>query len=292
MRMQGNRETATAWLFILASLVGFVVFYAVPAVRNIAISFTQWNMLSPAKPIGFKNYATLLDDPIFWHAFKITIFYVLYNIPLQTVIALFLAVMMDRFAGSILIRGLLILPYLLPPVVVGLIWLWMLNPLLGIVNGVIKSLGIPAQPFLGSVGQALPTIAGMNIWEYMGFNGILFYAGLQTIPTSLYEAAQLDGAGEWRMFWRITLPLLRPVTAFVVITSVIGSFQVFDTIAVTTVGGPVNATRVIVWYIFEQAFRQFKMGYGAALATVLFVVLGIVALVQFRLFRTGSSDLA
>lgn len=290
--MRRNQETATAWLFILASLIGFIVFYALPAVRNVVISFTQWNMLSAAKPIGLRNYGDLVRDPIFWNAFKITAFYVLYNIPLQTVVALFLAVMMDRFAKSIAIRGVLILPYLLPPVVVGLIWLWMLNPLLGIVNGALHAIGIPPQPFLGSVGQALPTIAGMNIWEYMGFTSILFYAGLQTIPTSLYEAAQLDGAGEWKMFFRVTLPLLRPVTAFVVITSVIGSFQVFDTIAVTTTGGPVNATRVMVWYIFEQAFHQFNMGYGAAMATVLFVVLGIVALVQFRLFRTGASDLA
>jgi len=292
MRVRGRAEALTAWVFISASLLGFAVFYAIPAIRNIAISFTQWNMLSPAKPVGLKNYALLLGDGVFWHAFKITFFYVLYNIPLQTVVALFLAVMMDRFAGSIVIRGVLILPYLLPPVVVGLIWLWMLNPILGIVDAFLKAVGLPAQPFLGSTAQALPTIAGMNIWEYMGFTGILFYAGLQTIPTSLYEAAQLDGAGEWKMFWRVTLPLLRPVTAFVVITSVIGSFQVFDTIAVTTTGGPVNSTRVLVWYIYEQAFQQFKMGYGAAMATFLFVLLGIVALVQFRLFRTGSSELA
>jgi len=250
MKLQGKSDTVTAWVFILATLLGFVVFYAIPAVRNVLISFTQWNMLSPAKPAGVKNYSELIHDAVFWHAFKITVYYVLYNIPLQTVLALFLAVMMDRFAGSIAIRGILILPYLLPPVVVGLIWLWMLNPLLGIVDGALKAIHIPQQPFLGSVGQALPTIAGMNIWEYMGFNGILFYAGLQSIPKSLYEAAELDGASEWGMFWRITLPLLRPVTAFVVITSVIGSFQIFDTIAVTTTGGPVNATRVLVWYIY------------------------------------------
>lgn len=292
MRVNARVDTLWAWLFILASLVGFIGFYAVPAIRNIVISFTQWNMLSPAKPIGVKNYVTMVKDPVFWHALLITVYYVLYNIPLQTVIALFLAVMMDRFARSIVVRGVLILPYLLPPVVVGLIWLWMLNPLLGIVNGFLKDFGVSPQPFLGSAVQALPTIAGMNIWEYMGFNGILFYAGLQTIPTSLYEAAEIDGTGEWKMFWHITLPLLRPVTAFVVITSVIGSFQVFDTVAVTTQGGPVNATRVLVWYVYERAFREFEMGYGATLATFLFVLLGIIALIQFRLFRTGESEVA
>jgi multiple sugar transport system permease protein len=292
MSRRSQSEAATAWLFIFGSLIGFALFYIIPAVRNVLISFTNWNMLSPAKPAGISNYAKMFGDSVFWNAFKITFLYVLYNIPLQTVLAIFLAVMMDRFAGSIVIRGVLILPYLLPPVVVGLIWLWMLNPILGIVDIVLKGVGLPSQPFLGSAQQALPTIAGINIWEYMGFNAILFYAGLQTIPRSLYEAAGLDGATEWTMFRRITLPLLRPVTAFVVITTVIGSFQIFDTIAVTTTGGPINATRVLVWYIYEQAFQQFKMGYGAAMATFLFVVLGIIALIQFRMFRTSDSDLA
>lgn len=292
MKQRVRSEAATAWLFILGSLVGFALFYIIPAVRNVIISFSHWNMLSAPRPAGVGNYRTMIADGVFWHAFKITFYYVLYNIPLQTVVAVFLAVMMDRFARSIGIRGILILPYLLPPVVVGLIWLWMLNPILGIIDILLKAAGLPAQPFLGSALQALPTIAGINIWEYMGFNAILFFAGLQTIPKSLYEAAGLDGASEWMMFWRITLPLLRPVTAFVVITSVIGSFQIFDTIAVTTTGGPINATRVLVWYIYEQAFQQFKMGYGAAMATFLFVVLGLIALIQFRLFRTGDSDLA
>jgi multiple sugar transport system permease protein len=284
-------ESTTAWLFIVPSLVGFLGFFAVPAIRNVFISFTDWNMLSPAKSVGFGNYKTLVHDRLFWHALLITVYYVLYNIPAQTIIALFLATMMDRFARSLFIRGILILPYLLPPVVVGLIWLWILNPTIGAVDAALSALGIRAQPFLGSSAQALPTIAGMNTWEFMGFNGLLFFAGLQTIPKTLYEAASLDGANEWRMFRRISLPLLRPVTAFVIITSVIGSFQVFDVIAVTTKGGPVNATRVVVWYIFEQAFQQFKMGYGAAIATVLFVLLGIIGVIQFRLFRTGSSDL-
>ncbi|HUX50466.1 MAG TPA: sugar ABC transporter permease [Spirochaetia bacterium] len=292
MRRRVGSDGLTAWFFILASLVGFAFFYVIPAVRNVIISFTHWNMLSPARPAGLANYAQMFGDSVFWNALKITFFYVIYNIPLQTVLAIFLAVMMDRFAGSVVIRGVLILPYLLPPVVVGLIWLWMLNPILGIVDVTLKSIGLPSMPFLGSVSQALPTIAGINIWEYMGFNALLFFAGLQGIPKSLYEAAGLDGASEWTMLWRITLPLLRPVTAFVVITTVIGSFQIFDTIAVTTTGGPVNATRVLVWYIYEQAFQQFKMGYGASMATFLFVLLGIIALIQFRVFRTGDSDLA
>lgn len=286
-----NADALTGWLFILVSVVGFAGFYALPLARNIAISFTQWNMLSPARPVGLGNYARLLRDPLFWNSLKTTVLYVVMNIPLQTVFALFLGVMMSRMTRSLAVRGILILPYLMPPVVVGLTWLLMLNPVIGIVDLAIRSVGLPRQPFLGSAVQALPSIAGINNWEYTGFNAILFYAGLQTVPESLYEASALDGATEWTMFWRISLPLLRPVTAFVIITSIIGSFQVFDTIAVTTMGGPVNATRVFVWYIYEQAFRQFSMGYGAAIATVLFVVLAAISLVQFRLFRAGSSEL-
>lgn len=285
-------EVLTAFGFIFFSVFGYALFVAIPAVRNVVISFTNWNLLSPPKGVGFRNYRVLFHDPVFWHGLKITVLYVIYQIPIQTVLALFLAVMMSRFAKSIVIRGTVILPYLLPPIVGGLMGLWMLNPLIGIVNVILGYFGIGAQPFLGSVHQALASIAGINIWQFAGFNALLFFAGLQTIPSTLYEAAGLDGASEWQMFWRITLPLLRPVTAFVVITSVIGSFQVFATIAATTQGGPVNATRVLTWYMYEQAFEQNSMGYGAAISTMLTVLLVAVSLVQFLMFRTGKSELA
>jgi len=284
-------EALTAYAFIFTSVFGFAVFVAIPAVRNVAISFTDWNLLSPPKAIGFRNYTMLFHDPVFWHGVKITVLYVLYQIPIQTLIAIFLGVMMARFAKSILLRGVVILPYLLPPVVGGLMGLWMLNPLIGIVNAAIVAVGIPRQPFLGSVHQALASVAGINIWQFAGFNALLFFAGIQTIPSSLYEAAGLDGASEWQMFWRVTVPLLRPVTAFVLITSVIGSFQVFATIAATTHGGPVNATRVLTWYMYEQAFQQNSMGYGAAISTALTVLLVAISLVQFMAFRTGKSEL-
>jgi multiple sugar transport system permease protein len=287
-----NEETILAYVFILPSLIGFVVFYAVPAVRGLLISFTDWDLLTPAKQVGLANYQKLLQDPEFWNSFRVTSYYVLLNIPLQTALATGLAVMMDRLTKSIIVRGIFVLPWLLPPVVVALVWLWMLDPVLGVTNYVLNFFDIPRQSFLGSPGQAMPSIALINIWQYTGYTALLIFAGLQTIPKELYEAGSLDGASERRMFWSITLPLLRPVLVFVLVTTVIGSFQIFDTIAVTTKGGPVNATKVVNWYIYEYAFSRFQMGYATAAAVVLFLVLVVVTILQMRFLRSGSTDLA
>ncbi|MBK7894837.1 MAG: sugar ABC transporter permease [Anaerolineaceae bacterium] len=287
-----NQETFLAWLFLLPSLIGFITFYAVPGVRGLYISFTDWDMLSDPKFIGVDNYVDMFQDKQFWRSLQVTFYYVILNIPLQTVLAIGLAVMMDRVTKSNIIRGLFIMPWLLPPVIVALIWLWMLDPTLGFINNLFQFLGFGRQPFLGSPDQAMPSIALINIWQYTGYTALLFFAGLQTIPKSLYEAAAIDGASERRIFWSITLPLLRPVLVFVLVTTIIGSFQIFDTIAVTTGGGPIDATRVITWYIFEFAFQRFQMGYATAVSVVLFLILIVATILQMRILRADESDLA
>ncbi len=289
-RRLGN-EGLTAFLFVLPSLIGFATFFAVPAIRGLWISFTNWDLLRPAQFIGLGNYVRLLQDGEFWNALTVTVYYVLLNIPLQTVLAMVIAVMMHRLTDSVVIKGMLILPWLMPPVVVGLIWLWILDPNLGILNVALKSLGLPAVAFLGLPQWAMPAIAMINIWQYVGYTALLIFAGLQSIPPSVYEAASIDGASESQMFWRVTVPLLRPVLVFVLVTSVIGSFQIFDTIAITTKGGPVNATKVLNWYIYEQAFSRFNMGYATTISIVLFLILIVVSLIQMRLLRAGESDL-
>jgi multiple sugar transport system permease protein len=285
-------EARVAYLFILPSLIGFIAFYAVPAVRGLAISVTNWDLLTAPKFVGLANYQKLLTDPEFWSALGRTIIYVLLNIPLQTTLAVCLAVMMDRVTKSTILRGIFIMPWLLPPVVVALIWLWMLDPLLGFVNQVLMAIGISAQPFLGSPDQAMASVALINIWQYVGYTALLFFAGLQTIPKEVYEAGSIDGASERRMFFSLTIPLLRPVLVFVLVTSIIGSFQVFDTIAVTTKGGPVNATKVITYYIYDFAFGRFQMGYATTVAVALFVILIFVTVIQMRVLNANSSDLA
>jgi multiple sugar transport system permease protein len=291
-RRRLSRETGAALVFIAPALLGFVTFFLWPTIRGFYLSLTDWNLLSEPNFVGLQNYQDLVRDPLFWNAMKVTSEYVLINIGLQTFLALGLAVLMQRLTRSLLIRGIVILPYMVSNVVIALVWLWLLDLKLGIGNQVIDWMGFDRIPFFGSTTWAIPTIAGINIWRHLGYTALLIFAGLQTIPKDVYEAAAIDGASEWRMFWRITLPLLRPVLALVLVLTVIGSFQIFDTIAVTTQGGPVNATRVIYYYIFERAFDRFDFGYASALSVVLFLLLGGITFVQLKFLRAGESDLA
>ncbi len=286
-----RKETLTGLLFVAPALVGFLVFYLLPTLRAIQISLTDWNLMRAPKFIGLANYAKLLGDENFWHSAWVTFAYVLYNIPVQTVLGLLLAVLSDRLARAVSLRAVIIAPYLISNVVAALVWLMMLDPILGLVNGFLEIVGIGRQGFLASPDQAMVSVAAISTWRHTGLTALLFYAGLQAIPRHLYEAARLEGAGEWTMFRRITLPLLRPVLAFVLVTSLIGSFQVFDVIAVATAGGPSNSTRVILWYIYENAFKFNKMGYASAISVVLFVTLILVTLLQMRLLKADQSDL-
>ena len=293
-RARFDREALTAYLFIAPALLGFLAFYVLPAGRAIAVSFTDWNLLSPAKWVGAANYRQLWHDPLFWNAVRVTIGYALLNIPAQTIIGLFLATMLSRFARAYAWRGLLIVPYLLSNVIAAMVWLWIFDPQLGFANQFLGWLHLGELSFFGSDTQALQSVAAVNIWRHMGLTALLFYAGMQSIPASTYEAARIDGASEWAMFRRITLPLLRPVTAFVVITTLVGSFQIFDTILVATKppGGPIDSTRALVVYINAKAFNNLEMGYASSMAVVLFAFLIVLSLVQLKAFRGGESDLA
>lgn len=285
-------ETLTAWALVLPALVGFLLFHAWPTLRVIEISFTDWNLLREPGFVGLANYEQMLADDKFWNGMKLSACYVLLNIPLQTALGLFLAVAMDRLTRSLFVKSVVLLPYLLSNVLVAMVWLWMLDPMLGLVNHLIAGLGLERQPFFGGVDQALYTVAAVNIWRHMGLVAMLFLAGLQNIPRHLYEAAALEGANEWQIFWRITLPLLRPVMVFVLVTSVTGSFQIFDTIAVTTNGGPLDSTRVIVHYIVQNAFAFYKMGYASAMSLTLCAVMILYTVVQMRILRASENDLA
>ncbi|MGO1591062.1 MAG: carbohydrate ABC transporter permease [Ancrocorticia sp.] len=236
------------------------------------------------------NYERLINDPLFWNAMKVTLYYVLLNIGFQTIIAIFLAVLMQRLTNSTFLRGVALMPYFIANVVVALVWYFMMDYQTGIVNVAFDWIGLDKIAFFGESAWAIPTVAFINVWRHMGYTALLVFAGLQTINQSVYEAADIDGAGEGRKFFNITLPLLRPVLAMVMVVTVIGSFQIFDTVSVTTQGGPINATRVINYYIWDLAFGQLDFGYASALAIVLFVILMIVSLVQMKLMRADESD--
>lgn len=284
-------DTALAWAFVAPALVGFVTFLFWPTVRGIYLSFTNYNLLTPAKWVGLNNYKRMVQDPIFWNAMKVTLEYVVINITVQTVVALLIAVLMDRLTKSTLVRGIVLTPYLVSNVVVAMVFLWILDSQLGIANQFISWLGLDRIGFFTEEKWVIPTIALVNVWRHMGYTALLIFAGLQTVPQSAYEAAKVDGASEWNMFWRITMPLLRPILALVLIMTVIGSFQVFDTVAVTTDGGPVNASRVLQHYIYTMAFGRFQFGYASALSVALLVVLMVITAIQYRLTRAGETDL-
>lgn len=283
-------EVAMALGFILPSLIGFLVFFAWPLVRGIQLSFTDWNLLGKASYVGLENYVKLFQDGEFWNSLWVTVQYVLWNIPIQTVLAMVIALIMARLKFSTLLRGALMLPWLLPNVVVALLALVVLDPAIGIVNEGLKAVGLRSLNFLTTTELAMPTIACVNTWKFMGYTALIIFAGLQGIPREIDEAARIDGAAGWTAFWKITLPLLRPVLAFVVITSVIGSFQVYDTVAVATRGGPVNATWVMNFFIYKNAFEGYQMGYATAASIVLFAILLGVGFLQIRMMRAGESD--
>lgn len=281
-----------ALVFILPALIGLITFYVVPTVRGLYLSFTEYSILGDPEWVGTENYQDLVKDPLFWNSLLVTSEYVVINIVLQTTIALGLALLMQKVARSTFMRGILLMPYLVANVIAALLWFWILDYNLGIVNQIIDWLGGSKIAFFGSQEWAIPTQALINTWRHMGYTALLVFAGLQAIPKTVYEAAAIDGATSWKQFWRITMPLLRPVLALVLVLTVTGSFQVFDTVAVTTQGGPVNASRVIQYYIFQNAFSEQEFGYGSAIAVVLFLILAVVAFVQMRALRGNESDLS
>ncbi|WP_254785899.1 carbohydrate ABC transporter permease [Curtobacterium sp. MCBA15_008] len=290
-RRRPRNDLWLALVFIAPAAIGFAVFLAWPTVRGIYLSFTSYNLLTPPEFTGLQNYVRLVQDSIFWHSMVVTVEYVLINIVIQTVVALFIAVMMHRLTKSTFVRGIVLAPYLVSNVVAALVWLWILDTQLGIGNEMLAALGLDRIPFLQSDVWGIPSIALINVWRHVGYTALLIFAGLQSLPETVYEAGRIDGASEWKMFWRITVPLLRPILSLVLIITVIGSFQVFDTVAVTTQGGPANATNVVQNYIYNLAFGRFQFGYASAVSVALLVVLSIITIIQYRLTRSGESDL-
>lgn len=288
---EGQGDGRLAALFLAPAMLGFLVFLLWPTLRGVYLSFTRFNLLTPAEWVGLDNYVRMVNDPIFWNSLWVTVEYVVINIGVQTVAALAIAVLLQRLTQSAVLRGIVLTPYLMSNVVAGLVWLWILDTQLGIGNEIISAIGVDRIPFLADETWAIPTIALINVWRHVGYTALLLFAGLQAIPNDMYEAAKVDGAGEWRMFWRITMPLLRPVLAVVLIMTVIGSFQVFDTVAVTTAGGPANATNVLQYYIYGSAFGRFQFGYASAMSVALLVVLSAITVLQYRLTQAGRSDL-
>jgi multiple sugar transport system permease protein len=272
------------YLFILPWIVGFAIFTAGALLGSFSISLTEWNIVGTPKFIGLQNYQKMVQDKFFWQSLKVTTLY-LFNVPLNLVLGLFLAILLNqKVRGLGFFRTVFYLPSVTAGVAVSLLWMWIYNPRFGVINILLKKIGITGPAWLGSETWALPALIIMSVWGVGG--GMLVYLGaLQGIPTALYEAATLDGASAWRKFLHITIPMITPVLLLNLIMGIIGSFQVFTQAYIMTNGGPNYATLFYVLYLYQQAFQWFNMGYASALAWVLFLI--ILAL-TYLIFQTSS----
>jgi len=282
------REAGAAYLFLLPTIVGLLLFTAGPVLASAYVSFTRWDLLSAPRWIGASNYTALLHDHTFWVCVRNTLYYTAVSVPAGTILALLLAMVMNRpLRGISIYRAIYFLPVVSSGVAVALMWQWLYQPDFGLNNQVLGRTSPHMAPirWLASTVWAMPAIIILSIWQNLGFNMVIFLAGLKGISREYYEAAQIDGAGRWAQFRYVTVPQLSPVTFLVVILSIIGSFQVFDYAYVLTQGGPVDATRTIVYFLFQNGFQWFNMGYAAAIAYILFIMTLVVTAVQFLVQR-------
>jgi multiple sugar transport system permease protein len=283
-----------ALLFLSPTLIVFSVFILFPIVFSFYLSFHQWNMLSTEQTfVGLENYRRMFADPEFWQVFRQTIIYTAGTVPLNMILALATAFFLnEHIKGRKLLRAMFFTPVIISSVAAAVIWRWVFDPNLGLLNYVFDALGLPQVNWVNDPTAAMIALITVGVWKTFGINMVLFAAGLDGIPEQYYEAARIDGANGWHRFWKITLPLLSPTTLFILVLSIIGSFQVFDLVYVLTFGGPLGTTKVLVFYLYEHAFKFFDMGYASAVAYVLFAVLFVVTMFQIRFFRDQVYDAA
>lgn len=280
-----NKLVPTYYLYVLPCLAVILVFIYWPILYSVILSFQRWDFLLPQPQfVGVKNYLTLASEDDFWRALRTTSLFAVVAVPLRLSIALALALFLygeSRFDR--VLRGMFFMPAVLSSVAIAIVWDWMYNTEFGLLNALLRAVGLGSVPWLTSPDVAIYSVALVDTWQQLGYDLVLYIAGLQAIPTSLTEAAQLDGAGRWRRFLTIQLPLLMPTTFFLLIISVINSFQVFTLVSVMTEGGPARATEVIVFYLYRLSFINFNIGLGSAVAVVLFAVLLVLTAIQFGL---------
>ena len=280
------KQALEGYLFISPWIIGFILFTAGPIVASFVLSFFRWSLIRPPRLIWLDNYIEIFTrDPLFWQSLKVTLTYVVVAVPLQLGFALLLAILLNQKVRLIpLFRTIFYLPSQVSSVAVAVIFLWIYHPELGLINELLRRVGIQGPAWLISERWALPALIFMSLWS-VGGAMIILLAGLQDIPQHLYEAAALDGAGEIAKFRHITLPMLSPVLFFNLVLGIIAGFQYFAQAYVMTQGGPLNATLFYALYLYLNAFNFLKMGYAAALAWILFLIIIVVTIWQVRLAR-------
>jgi len=277
------REQIDGYIFILPWLIGFFVFVAGPMVASFVISFMRWEIVTPPAWIGTAQYTKLLQDNRFYLSLYNTAYYVFIGVPLHLLLALLAAMAMNlNLRGIRFYRTVYFIPSITPVVASSLLWLWIFNPEFGLANAALNALGLPSLYWLQDPKLAKGAFIIMSFWT-IGGQMVILLAGLKGIPRTLYEAAEIDGAGRWASFRHITLPMLSPAIFFNLILAIIGAFQVFTQSYIITSGGPENATLFYVLYLYRMAFENFRMGYASAMAWVLFLIILLFTFIQFRL---------
>ncbi len=276
------------YLFILPTFIGFIIFILFPLIESMRISFLEFSILRESTYIGLDNYAQMLSDTRLRIVYVNTIIFTLFAVFFNAGVGLLLAVMLNRRLPILmrnLYRSVFFFPVLIAHTYIAVIWRFLYHQETGVINYYLSFLGIDSIPWLSNAHWAMAAIIIMDVWKNTGFAMLVFLAGLQNISQEYYEAAQLDGANERQLFFRITIPLLSPTIFFILVIFMIGALQVFDTIIVLTEGGPGDATRSVVLYIYELAFRRFDMGYAAAVSMTLFVIILLLTIAQFIISR-------
>ncbi len=285
-----RKQAVWAWIFLAVPIVYFTAVRFWPAVDAFSLSLSRWNLVGPRHFVGLENYRHLAADPVFWQVLGNTFEYLALGLPISLFLAFVIAYQLDRVrTGQGVLRALYFLPHLTTATAMAWVWRWFYQPApVGLFNGWLSLFGIAQQPFLRSTAQALPAVLVPAIWAALGFQVVIFLAGLKAIPRSYYEAAEIDGAGSWQILREITLPLLLPSFVFLFITTSIGLLRIFDLVYNITAGGeggPLNATKPLVLSIYQSAFARMDMGTASAQTVILFVILLAISLLQMRLLR-------
>jgi len=285
-----RRQMMIAFLFVLPALINFAVFRYIPIVEAFQASLYKYSLLGGYGDfIGLQHYQRMLTDPVFWRSLQATLLFVVYKVPLQIALSLGLAILLSRQTiGTAIVRSAILTPMVTSIVIVSIIWAMMYQSQNGLFQSMLVAIGLKKTPFLSDTRYALAAVSLMMIWKDIGFSFIIFVAGLKGIPEMYYEAAIVDGANRWQQFWHITIPLLRPVLMFVIVTQTIFSFQVFVPAYQMTKGGPLDSTKVIVYYIYQQGFNFQDMGYASAMSMVTLVLLLLISWVQMRFLRVDD----
>lgn len=271
-------------LFIAPNITLLILFTYRPLVESIRLSFYDWDLISPQKTwVGFENYSDYFTDPTSRYIIRNTLVFTAATVGTTMAIGLGLALLLNlRLRGRNAARTVLFAPYVLGGAAIGIIWLFIFDPRFGLVSALLGRLGLPSPNWYNDPNWAMPMVIIVYTWKNLGYATVIYLAGLQTIPRELYEAARVDGAGPWARFWHVTLPQLSPITFFLLVTTMLSSMQAFDIISVMTAGGPLDATKTMVYQVYEEAFVRFRVGDASTVATVLFFILLGVTLLQVR----------